>query len=116
MERWEEIMGACITLDMRLQALFNQPLSAKYVDILLGITGRERRRWAKDGRLPAVGHLMSSRTKSRFTVRLFSVDLVGELRRDPGLIARWRQEDAAVAAVGADMEPESNAPFVDVKT
>lgn len=95
LHRQEEIEEVCALLDVRLQALFDKPLPAKYVDVLLNITGKERRRWTKDGRLPATGHVMSSRTKGRFAVPLFSVDLIERLRNEPELIAQWRKEDAA---------------------
>lgn len=78
---------------MKLRKLFNEPLHAKHVDELLGISAKERRRWSKDGRLPASGYLSSNRTERRFTLRIFSVDEIDRLRRNPAQITRWRKDD-----------------------
>jgi len=94
LDRSERLDDICQVLDMRLRSVFNEPLPAKHVDVLLGISAKERRRWSKDGRLPSVGHLSSSRTQRRFTLRVFSVDVIDRLRRDPAKIAKWREDDA----------------------
>lgn len=57
---------------------FDQPLPAKHVDVLLGISAKERRRWSKDGCLPSAGQLSSSRTQRRFTLRVPPFALAAE--------------------------------------
>lgn len=106
----EEIADVCQALDNRLQALFNQPLPAKHVDAVLGISPKERRRWSKDGRLPSAGQLSSSRTQRRFTLRVFAVDVVDRLRRDPGQIAIWREHDRHGALKGGQEMPVAQNP------
>lgn len=85
----------CSALDQRLRAVFDEPLPAKRVDALLAITSSERRRWTKDGRLPPMGTLSSSRTQHNFNVPIFSVELIRRLVQQPEVIARWREADAA---------------------
>lgn len=94
LDRLEDIQKVARTLDMRFQDVFRQPLPAKLVDEILGISAAERRRWNKDGRLPSAGHIASGRTSDGFTLRVYSVDLIGRLMGDPTQIASWRQQDA----------------------
>lgn len=82
----DEVQMLCQRLDLRLRRLFMEPISAKHVDTVLDISGKERRRWAKYGRLPACGHHLSNRTKDNFTVKTYDVDTVEKLLNRPGTI------------------------------
>jgi hypothetical protein len=73
-----------------------RPLTPRLVVAALGITGQERIRWTKDGRLPKSGQLLTRRGNGAvLQIPTYSVRLIDELAGHPETIIAWRERDAA---------------------
>ncbi|WP_313293074.1 hypothetical protein [Rhizobium rhizoryzae] len=83
-------------IDERLMAIIEAPVPPRVVEKCLGITGRERSRWMKDGRLPSCARHRSNRTEASFSVPYFPAQLVDELCKHPDIVSRWREMDGNV--------------------
>jgi hypothetical protein len=71
-----------------------RPLTPRLVVMALGISGRERARWTKDGRLPPSGQVFAHRGHL-LSVPTYSVRLVEDLAARPEISTAWREQDAA---------------------
>ena len=80
-------------IDERLIAIVEAPVPPRIVEKCLGITGRERNRWMKDGRLPSCAQHRSNRTETSFSIPYFPADLVNELCKRPEIVGGWREID-----------------------
>jgi hypothetical protein len=80
-------------LDKRLAFHLEAPLSPREVEEYLGISGRERLRWTKDGRLPSYTRRNSTRGPENFSIPFYSVDLVHRLKCNPVVFDEWRRSD-----------------------
>jgi hypothetical protein len=80
-------------LDGRLASNLEAPLSPREVEGYLGISGRERLRWTKDGRLPPYTRRSSNRSSDKFSIPFYSADLVHRLRSSPFVFDQWRNDD-----------------------
>lgn len=80
-------------IDERLSKLIDAPISPKAVERHLGISGRERNKWMKDGRLPSNASRRSSRAQGTFRVPYYPARIVCELRETPEVIQAWRNRD-----------------------
>ena len=95
-------------IDRLLDSFPKQRLTPRMVEEILGISAAERRRWNKDGRLPKSGAGSFRRGKQSISFNLHPPEKIAQLAKDQTLIARWRQEDAALvgqrklAEAGAD--------------
>lgn len=83
-------------LDEQVDALCETPLTPQTVKELLGISGRERTRWAKDGRL-AQTTPGSLRASGPISFSCHPVAAIIALLRTPEVIEQWRQEDSGQA-------------------
>jgi hypothetical protein len=70
-----------------------RPLTPRLVAIALNISGAERLRWTKDGRLRPAGAVRSQQGQV-ISMPTYSVENIDELASHPEIIARWRQQDA----------------------
>jgi len=77
-----------------------RPLTPRLVAAALGISGQERVRWTKDGRLPQSGQALARRS-ALLPVPTYAVTLIEELAAHPETVAVWREQDAAVAKTRA---------------
>jgi hypothetical protein len=80
-------------IDRRIAAIVAAPLSGAAVERLLGITGEERRRWTRDGRLPTCAKSVAGRSGHLFSLPLYAADIVLQLDQRPATIASWREAD-----------------------
>jgi hypothetical protein len=87
-------------VDLRLNELAKaltrialQPLTPRLVRNELGISGQERVRWTKDGRLPAAGHIVVQERNLR-SMPVYSVDLIADISAHPERLIAWREQDA----------------------
>jgi hypothetical protein len=96
-------------LDGDLDALAERPLTPSAIKQALGITGVERTRWTKDGRLSVTGPA-NFFGRGRQTVRFdtYPPDAVFALMANPEIIIEWRRSDARHVAK-AMSDPERNA-------
>lgn len=80
-------------LDRRLGIIAARPLTPRLVQLALGISGKERVRWTKDGRLKSLG---SSYLRGTHLVRFdtYASQYIARLARNPGIIAGWRIDDS----------------------
>lgn len=85
-------------MDRAIELLAKRPLSPRVVERVLGITGRERIRWGKDGRLPISG-TASIRRSRVINLSTHPVDAVARLAADPSIIAAWRLADDGIEPV-----------------
>jgi hypothetical protein len=83
------------TLDEHLTAIVSRPLSPRNLQTLLGITGGERLRWTREGRLPREGSAFI-RKGQLISLATYAVAPAEHLAQHPEIIANWR-EDAAAA-------------------
>lgn len=60
---------------------------------ILAITGRERIRWTKDGRLQGSGTGDFNRGAQRIQVAFYAFEQIKALASNPALIAEWRDRD-----------------------
>ncbi len=70
-----------------------RPLTPRLVAPALGISGQERARRTKDGRLPQSGQDLVRR-RGLLAVPTYAVRLVEELAAHPEVLAAWRDRDA----------------------
>ncbi|WP_036051299.1 hypothetical protein [Bradyrhizobium sp. Tv2a-2] len=89
----EDILRVCAIAEQRLMRLQQEPLTAKMVEEILGITGAERRRWSKDGRLPNAGHALFSQGRKQVGIFLYPPDAIRQLAKRLDTIADWRLRD-----------------------
>lgn len=82
-------------IDRRISAIVEAPLSGQLVERALGITGEERRRWTRDGRLPTCGKSVGGRSGYLFSLPLYSLAVVQQLAEVEGVIGAWRSADQA---------------------
>lgn len=80
-------------IDERVTAIVDAPVPPRVVEKCLGITGRERNRWMKDGRLPSCARHLSNRTETSFSIPYFPAELVNELCKRPDIVGGWREMD-----------------------
>jgi hypothetical protein len=71
-----------------------RPLTPRLVGAALGISGRERARWTKDGRLPHSGHVVARRGNP-FSIPTYSVEVIEKLAGHPEIVTAWREQDTA---------------------
>ncbi len=81
-------------IDRRIAAIVEAPLSGQLVERALGITGEERRRWTRDGRLPTCPKSVGGRSGHLFSLPLYSPATVERLILNTS-IAQWREQDAS---------------------
>ncbi|UFZ02658.1 hypothetical protein LQG66_25735 [Bradyrhizobium ontarionense] len=89
-----EILSLCAVVEERLGLLQQQPLSAKTVEQILSISGAERRRWSKDGRLPSAGQSFFSQGKKQVSLPIYAPEVIRSLAARPDQVAAWRRADA----------------------
>jgi len=89
------LAGALKAIDRDLQALMGERLHPALVEELLGITGRERIRWTKDGRLSSFGRSSFSRGPHSIGYAFYRPSEIIKLVKSPGVIRQWRAADAA---------------------
>ncbi len=75
-----------------LKIIAERPLTSRLVQEALGITGRERMRWTKDGRLSSSGTYTILRQQV-ITLSAYSVDYIRDLAAQPSLVDEWRAAD-----------------------
>lgn len=88
----------CRNIDDRLTEIVEAPVPPRIVEKCLGITGRERNRWMKDGRLPSCARRRSNRTETSFSIPYFPAGLVNDLCLRPEVIGAWREMDRQLSA------------------
>jgi hypothetical protein len=88
-------LSLLLRIDLMLDRYANERLTPRMVEEILGITGAERRRWTKDGRLPKSGMASHHRGPQLFYLSLHPPKKIEQLANSPDLIAQWRNEDAA---------------------
>jgi hypothetical protein len=81
-------------LDRRIGALASAPLTPAAVKQILGITGQERSRWTKDGRLARASSGVFRAGQHRVSFSRHPVDAIASLVNAPDTIEAWRTEDA----------------------
>jgi hypothetical protein len=69
-----------------------RPLTPRLVAAALGISGQERSRWTKDGRLPHSGQVVARRG-SLLSIPTYSVEAVENLVAHPEILTAWREHD-----------------------
>lgn len=80
-------------IDRRIMAIAAAPLSGRSVERTLAISGDERRRWTRDGRLPTCAKSVAGRSSHLFSLSMYSAELILDLATDPATIAGWRAAD-----------------------
>jgi hypothetical protein len=72
-----------------------RPLTPRLVAAALRISGQERVRWTKDGRLPKSGQLLTRRHNGAvLAVPTYAVDMIEHLATYPAILEAWRRQDA----------------------
>jgi hypothetical protein len=101
-ERAAAVARAIEILDGDIDALKRKPLTPKTVKSVLGITGVERVRWSRDGRLPAMEDpsFFGSGCRS-VPFHTYRPETIATLMADPRILATWREIDAR-QAMGKD--------------
>ena len=82
----------------RLFRIACKPVSQRQVEDILGITSRERIRWAKDGRLPRSGTCRIRKGKTEISLWTYPCDAIQRLAANPAEMRRWREEDEATTS------------------
>jgi hypothetical protein len=82
-------------LERTVQKIALRPLTPAMVQEILGISSRERIRWAKDGRLAPTAIIEVTRGQS-FRFGTYAVADVRRLLDDPTIVAAWRKADEIV--------------------
>jgi hypothetical protein len=88
------IEGKLADLAEALARIAWRPLTPRLVAAALGITGQERARGRKDGRLPHSDQVVDRRSGGRLPIPTYSVRLIEDLLAHPEVLAGWREEDA----------------------
>lgn len=94
-----DVNEALRKLDVRVNTINRRPVGGRFVEEVLQISSKQRRRWSKDGHLPTAGS-ESIRNVSMFLYSAVDILLLAE---DMTTIRRWRVEDTR-----ADMPVEKN--------
>jgi hypothetical protein len=89
-----EVAVALRDVDRRLAKLAEKPMEASLVEQALGISGRERLRWTKDGRMARAGVNLIRRGNA-VALSLYRVEDVARLLKQPEIIRAWREADSA---------------------
>ncbi len=71
-----------------------KPVEPSHVEDILAITGKERTRWGKDGRLPRSGTGQFRNGKQTIQYFTHPVDAIERLAARPEIISAWRASDA----------------------
>jgi hypothetical protein len=71
-----------------------RPLTPRLVGAVLGISGQERARWTKDGRLPHSGQV-AARRGNPVSIPTYSVEVIENLAGHPEIVSAWREQDIA---------------------
>lgn len=79
-------------LERTVRKIAQRPLTPAMVQEVLGITGRERARWAKDGRFAPTAMVEVNRGQS-FRFGTYAAADVRRLLDDPSIVAAWREAD-----------------------
>lgn len=79
-------------LERTVQKIALRPLTPAMVQEVLGISSRERIRWAKDGRLAPTA-IIEVRRGQAFRFGTYDVISVRRLLEDPRIVAAWRKAD-----------------------
>lgn len=77
-----------------IASLLDPPMSQKQVQALLEITREELKRWATDGRLPALRKNTSRQGKGKVNSLTFSRAAMQKLAETPEVIRGFREEDS----------------------
>jgi hypothetical protein len=70
-----------------------RPLTPRLVAEVLKISGQERVRWTKDGRLPTSGRELVQQ-RQLIAVPIYAVELIASLAAQPETLTAWRLRDA----------------------
>ena len=70
-----------------------RPLTPRLVVAALGISGQERARWTKDGRLPSSAEPRCG--GQALAIPTYSFAVIERLLSSPDMLAAWRDQDAA---------------------
>ena len=89
------INGKLSDLAVALARIAWRPLTPQLVAAALGISGQERARWTKDGRLPHSDQVHDRRGGGRLPIPTYTVALIEDLAVHPETLAAWRAQDAA---------------------
>lgn len=90
----EDIVAEAVrTINARIRAMLDAPLSARSVERILKLQPTERLRWSKDGRLPIFKKLRSNRSNSGYQQPVYARNLILALEKSPEIIAAWRSFD-----------------------
>ena len=101
-ERVAAVARAIEIVDGDIDALKRKPLTPKTVKSVLGITGVERVRWSRDGRLPAMEDPSFFGNGCRSVpFHTYRPETISALMADPRILATWREIDAR-QAMGKD--------------
>ena len=96
-ENWSLIEGKLSELAAALTIIACRPLTPRLVAAALGISGQERARWTKDGRLPHSGQVVVRRG-SPLSIPTYSVEAIQNLAAHPEIVIAWRKRDIGVRA------------------
>ena len=83
-------------IDRLLDRFAKERLTPRMVEEILGISAAERLRWSKDERLPKSGTGSFRQGKQSIHFNLHPPDKIAELAADRSVIAKWREQDAAM--------------------
>ncbi|HEY4201159.1 MAG TPA: hypothetical protein VGM83_11415 [Devosiaceae bacterium] len=97
-----DAMDTLAILDHRIAAIIEAPLTGGQVERALAISGKERRRWTKDGRLPTCAKSVSGRSAKLFSLPLYDVERIAGHAADLASIERWRVQDALDLALATE--------------
>jgi hypothetical protein len=89
----ERAMNAFADIEQLLDAFRQERLEPKVVEEILCITGHERRRWVKDGRLPKSGTGQFRKGRQVFQFYLHPAEEIAKIAKNPQIIAEWRKAD-----------------------
>jgi hypothetical protein len=97
----EDLAGACLAVEGKLEALRLKPLSSRAVEMVLSISSAERRRWSKDGRLPHIGNALVKIGKKQLSLFVYSPATIQAIASAPSRITQWREQDIGNASLPA---------------
>jgi len=89
------IDGKLSDLAVALARIAWRPLTPQLVAVALGISGQERARWTKDGRLPHSDQVHDCRGGRRLPIPTYTAALIEDLAVHRETLAAWRAQDAA---------------------
>ena len=88
------------TLASSLTRMMQETLLPAEVEALLQISGRERIRWSKDGRLAKSGIGSIRKGKKTIQYSRYPVEEIEFLKHHPEIIEPWRAADAKTNSAG----------------